>query len=244
MTPNPVLGTMALDAWLPMARHMNACGQCGPVIAELRQTPDIPAPLYDRCCPAGQVAFVAWMDARGELAEAGRPARERLGMTGLPPAAAELRARTLEAIPPEAFRRLLGAPLSERLAQIEALEAAFRRRHMLEVWPAGRSEFDDGLLYRWSCSCVAEASGDYLSAEAARRGWERHSGFMATPATIEPEPAEERRCAFEGCATGPYGSHGSFRVKARFPAQRYCCDACRKRDRDGRRPQLIGMEEE
>lgn len=54
---------------------------------------------------------------------------------------------------------------------------------------------------------------------------------------------ERRQCGADDCATGPYGSHGSFAVRADRPRQRYCCEVCRARDRKARRPGLVSMEE-
>lgn len=48
------------------------------------------------------------------------------------------------------------------------------------------------------------------------------------PDVAEPE---ERDCAWEGCATGPYGSRGRFVVSPKFPSRRYCSDRCRNAGR-------------
>lgn len=47
--------------------------------------------------------------------------------------------------------------------------------------------------------------------------------------TSREREEERRQCAAEDCQTGPYGTHGTFAVSARYPRQRYCCDPCRKR---------------
>lgn len=56
----------------------------------------------------------------------------------------------------------------------------------------------------------------------------RRSGGPAPERTADPE---ERDCAWEGCATGPYGSRGRFVVKPKFANQRYCSDRCRNAGR-------------
>lgn len=46
-----------------------------------------------------------------------------------------------------------------------------------------------------------------------------------------PQDPEERSCAFDGCTMGPYGSHGTFKVRFDRPRQRYCSEKCRSEDR-------------
>jgi hypothetical protein len=168
--------------------------------------------------------------------------RQRLGLVGLSEAEAELRCRALEKLNPEQFMALVALePAEAREGQINALVAGQRRSHSLrELRAVARSELDDRLLFRWWCGCGAEASGDYFSAADARSAWAAHAGVGAL---VE---AEVRPCAAPDCATGPYGTRGSFKVPKHAPNKRFCCDACRSRARDAERPKpaLMSTEED
>lgn len=146
--------------------------------------------------------------------------RQRLGMAGLPEADAQLRALALEAMPTEAFQALLAVEDDEaRERQIMALENAQRRHHVVvEIYPAGRSELDDRIMYRWRCACGTEAEEDYMDAETAKAQWGRHAGWLAEPLRVVGDGGElvERKCRHCGQA---------FKVP-RDSKDKYCSREC------------------
>lgn len=84
----------------------------------------------------------------------------------------------------------------------------------------------------------ADVDGDRRESQIRALVAAQRSGSVTTRREQELRP-----CAAADCRTGPYGTHGSFIVSARFPRQRYCCDVCRKRAERRDKPNLIGTEE-
>jgi hypothetical protein len=145
--------------------------------------------------PPGQdwteARHAVWADTAERMLRTCQRARERLGMAGLPELDAGLRARALDRLTDAQFKVLAALPEDRREGQIRALEAAERRTHSVaEVAPAGRSEVDDRVLYRWRCVCGWEAGGDYFAAEAARQGHRKHAGL---PTESAPDRREAER---------------------------------------------------
>ena len=167
-------------------------------------------------------------DAKDRLLWRANENRKRLGLIDMPEDQAQVRIAVLQSLTPEQFRAVLEAePAEARENGIRALEAAWRRRHVLAaVGAVALSERDGRPLFMWACECGHVTGRDYFSVAEAKAGFARHAAgrpLKQGEAAPEELEAEERECAREGC-------DNRFVPAAGRSYQRYCSAACRAAD--------------